>query len=91
MSWWEFFNSVAGGASILGAILAVLGWVISRGTNRLIAQGDARTQEILAQMEARTTAVLDRMDARATERHTDTLAVLERIDARAEERHRETR
>lgn len=76
MTLWEFFNSTAGGASILGGILAIAGYVGARKTNRLIAQMHGETQttlrslgEILAQMETnaevRYRDVKDRLDGRA--------------------------
>jgi hypothetical protein len=81
MSWWEwFFNTAAGAASlmslILGGILGVVSWRISRTTDKLITQshtetrmliteGDARTQDILVHMDERTA----RMNELAEERH----------------------
>jgi hypothetical protein len=76
MTLWEFFNSTAGGASILGGILAIAGYFGARKTNRLIAQMHGETQttlrslgEILAQMETnaevRYRDVKDRLDGRA--------------------------
>jgi hypothetical protein len=90
----DFFNSVAGGASILGAFLAIAGWLVSRGTTRLIREGNTRTQELLREGDARTQEILREMHAQTQqilasmdERHGQ---LLERIDERADARHRDT-
>jgi hypothetical protein len=66
MGWWEWFNTAAGAASLVGlvpaAILGAVSWRISRATDRLISQGDANTQAILREMQTATRALLDRMD-----------------------------
>jgi hypothetical protein len=36
---WEFFNTTAGAASIIGLIVRLGAWWSGRGTNRLIRQG----------------------------------------------------
>ena len=91
----DFFNSVAGVASILVLILAVAGWWINRDNNRLLREGDARTNAILldlraasAAAEAQHQALLERLDTRAAQAHQEMLQVLDRMDQRAEERHR---
>lgn len=91
MSWWAwFFNTTAGAASlmslILGGILGLVSWKISRATDKLItqshtdtrtliAQGDARTQDILARMDDRTT----RMNELAEERHREVIQVIQAL------------
>lgn len=90
MSWWEWFNTAAGAASlgslILGAILGVVSWCLSRGTDRLIETMDARWRETWAGVDARTeqarastAAILERMDQRADERHRETLQVIQAL------------
>ena len=90
MNWWEWFNTAAGAASlmglILGVVLGMVSWRISRATDKLIlqnsrdthaliVQGDARTQDILARMDERTT----RMNELAEQRHRETLQVIQAL------------
>jgi hypothetical protein len=79
---WDWFNTTAGAASLMGFILAVIlglvSWRISRATDRLIAQSHRETQALMAQGDARTHEILARMDERTT-----------RMNELAEERHRE--
>ena len=83
MSWWEwFFNTSAGAASlmslILGGILGVVSWRISRSTDKLIAHGRDSTQALIKEVHADTQRTLAQMDERTT-----------RMNELAEERHRE--
>jgi hypothetical protein len=83
MSWWEwFFNTTAGAASlislILGGILGVVSWRISRSTDKLITQSYTETRTLIAEGDARTQDILARMDERTA-----------RMNELAEERHRE--
>jgi hypothetical protein len=72
MTWGELLNSVAVGASILGAILGLVTWALSARTDRLLRAGAADTQRLIREVHTETLAVLDRMDARAEERHRET-------------------
>jgi hypothetical protein len=83
MSWWEwFFNTALGAASlmslILGGILGVVSWRISRSTDKLITQNHTETRTLIAEGDARTQDILARMDERTA-----------RMNELAEERHRE--
>jgi hypothetical protein len=83
MSWWEwFFNTAAGAASlmslILGGILGVVSWRISRSTDKLITHGRDSTHALIKEMHADTQRTLAQMDERTT-----------RMNELAEERHRE--
>jgi hypothetical protein len=84
MTWGELLNSVAVGASILGAILGLVTWALSARTDRLIRAGAADTQRLIREVHEVSQTARDRMEARLLE-------TLERMDARAEARHRETR
>jgi hypothetical protein len=84
MRWWEwFFNTAAGAASlmslILGSILGVVSWRISRSTDKLITHGRDSTQMLIKEVHADTQRTLAQMDERTT-----------RMNELAEERHRET-
>ena len=82
MSWSEWFNTAAGGASLMGLILAgILGmvsWQISRATDKLITHGRDSTQALIKEVHADTQRTLAQMDDRTT-----------RMNELAEERHRE--
>jgi hypothetical protein len=83
MSWWEwFFNTAAGAASlmslILGGILGVVSWCISRSTGKLITHGRDSTQALIKAVHADTQRTLAQMDERTT-----------RMNELADERHRE--
>jgi hypothetical protein len=69
MTWWDLFNSVAVGASILGAILGLVTWVLSARTDRLIRESHADTNRLIREVHSETLAVLDRIDERAEARH----------------------
>lgn len=87
MSWWEWFNTAAGAASlgslILAAILGTVTWVQTRATNKLIIEGREQTQAVIErsteQARASTAEILERMDQRADERHRDTLQVIQAV------------
>lgn len=87
MTWWEWFqawaNTNGGAVSILGVwiTLAALlsGWIWTRGTTKLIAQGDAKTQEILARMDERWQQAWERMDQRADERHREVVQAIQAL------------
>lgn len=93
---WDFFNTAAGAASIMGliiaAVLGVVSWRSTQATDRLIRTGKADTDRLIAEGEARTQALLVEMRASTAatlaQMHTETQQTLDRIDARAEERHR---
>ena len=72
---WDFFNTTAGGASILGVILALAGWASARHTNTLIATMDAHHQESLGKLGE----VLRQMEANAGTRHG---AVMDKLEGR---------
>jgi hypothetical protein len=83
MSWWEWFSNTAAGAAslmslILGGILGVVSWRISRSTDKLITQSHTETRTLIAEGDARTQDILARMDERTG-----------RMNELAEERHRE--
>lgn len=81
MSWWEwFFNTTAGVASLmsllLGGILGVVSWRISRSTDKLITHGRDSTRALIKAVHADTQRTLAQMDERTT-----------RMNELAEERH----
>jgi hypothetical protein len=81
---WDFFNSTAGGASILGGILAVAGYFGARKTNRLIAQMHTETQTTLRALgegQTRLGDILERMETNAEARYRD---LKEGLSGRAE-------
>lgn len=49
----DFVNSVVGGASILGALLGVVAWGLSRKTDRALRQMHQETLSVLERMDAR--------------------------------------
>jgi hypothetical protein len=55
---WEFFNTTAGAASIIGLIVTLGAWWSGHGTNRLTRQVHADSQQ-----------PLNAIDAHAHERH----------------------
>ena len=63
MTLWEFFNSTAGAASIVGLIVALGAWLNSRDTQRAIRQIHAKTQRTFLtralQSKAREGSVID--------------------------------
>lgn len=90
---WEFFNSTAGGASILAGILGIVtlvnGWQASKTRRRqgeiLKGQGetmermDASTKALLKEMGDSTKALLAQMEANAVTRHG---AVMDKLEGR---------
>jgi hypothetical protein len=96
---WDFFNTAAGAASLMGLIIAVVlgvvSWRSTRATNQLIAEGDAHTQRLIREVHADTLASQERLEARAQEgrdrMEARLLETLNAMDARAETRHREPR
>jgi hypothetical protein len=84
MSWWEwFFNTAAGAASlmslILGGILGVVSWRISRSTDKLITSTSKDTQALITQTTANTQTILERMDQRADERHREVIQAIQTL------------
>jgi hypothetical protein len=49
---WEFFNTTAGAATIVGLIVTLGTWWNSRGTHRLTRQVDPDTQQLLNAIDA---------------------------------------
>jgi hypothetical protein len=80
---WEWFNTAAGAASlmslILGAILGVVSWRISKATNTLITSTSAGTQAVLERVTTNTHAVLERMDQRADERQREMVEAMKAL------------
>jgi len=83
MSWWEWFNTAAGGASLMGlivaSILGVVSWRISQATDRLIQRTSEGTQTLIDRTTANTQAMLERMDQRADERHREVIQVIQAL------------
>jgi hypothetical protein len=84
MSWWEwFFNTAAGAASlmslILGDILGVVSWRISRSTDKLITSTSKDTQALATQTTVNTQTILERMDQRADERHREVIQAIQAL------------
>ena len=69
MSGWDFFNTAAGAASlmglVLGLVLGVVSWRSTRATLTVLERMDQRADE----RHRETLTVLDRIDARAEDRH----------------------
>lgn len=100
MDWYAWFDTAAGAASLGGlvidVILGLVTWRLTKATDQLIhegnarphqllAEGEARTHNILHDMQAQTRALLERMDERTARMDERTV----HMEARAEERHRE--
>jgi hypothetical protein len=84
---WEWFNTGAGAASIVGLIVTI-GAIIQammtgRSTRRLQADMHASTPLTLTDMRKGVTEGQERIDTHGRE-------AFERMDQRADERHRET-
>jgi hypothetical protein len=73
-----FLNSVVGGASVLGAILAVAGLWSAKHTNRLISEGQKSHEATLARMDESTKQILTQMETNAVRRHGDAMDAIER-------------
>jgi hypothetical protein len=80
---WEWFNTAAGAASLMGLILAVIlglvSWRISRATDRLIQQSHQDTRALINQTSANTQGILERMDQRADERQREIFQALQAL------------
>ena len=98
---WEWFNTGAGAASIVGLIVTIGSIISGWHLKRLQADIHASTQSTLTDMrkgfaesQQQLGAILERMDRRLEQmdQRTDRLAeILDRIDQRAEERYRDLR
>ena len=81
MNWWEWFNTAAGAASLMGLILAaVLGivlWRISTATDKLIRSTSEGTQTLITQGNTNTQAILERMDQQANQRQREMMEAIQ--------------
>jgi hypothetical protein len=90
---WEWFNTGAGAASIVGLIVTIgsviSGWHLKRlqadihASTQLtltdIRKGFAESQQAIAQTVSHLGDILDRMDRRADERHRETITAIETL------------
>ena len=78
---WEWFNTAAGAASLMGLVLGVIlgavTWLQSRDTKKILERMDTRN---LAH-HAQTQAMLERMDRAAEQRDAALKALIERRNA----------
>jgi sensor histidine kinase YesM len=83
MSWWEWFNTAAGAASlgslILGAILGVVSWRLSTATDRLIKSTSEGTHTLITQTTANTQAILERMNQESNQRQREMIEALQAL------------
>jgi hypothetical protein len=83
MSWWEWFNTAAGAASlgslILGAILGLVSWRISTATDKLIRSTSEGTQTLITQTTANTQTILERMDQQANQRQREMIEAIQAL------------
>jgi hypothetical protein len=80
---WDWFNTAAGAASlmslILGTILGLVSWRISKATDKLITSTSTGTQALIERVTTSTHAVLERMDQRADERQREIIEVIKAL------------
>jgi hypothetical protein len=80
---WDWFNTAAGAASLMGVILAgilgVVSWRISQATDKLIASTAKDTQTLITQTTTNTHTLLERMDQRADERQREVFQALQAL------------
>lgn len=84
MTWWGWwFNTAAGGASLMGLILAVVlgfvSWKISQATDKLIKSTSDGTQAIIERPTTNTQAILERMDQQADARQREMLEAIKAL------------
>ncbi len=83
MRCWEWFNTAAGAASLIGVtvavVLGVVSWRITRVTDRLISQSHTDTRALIERAGATTQAIRERMDQRADEGHREALQVIQTL------------
>jgi tellurite resistance protein len=86
MNWWDWFNTAAGAASLMGLVLAVIlgavSWRITRATDKLIQSTSESTHTLIKSTSEGTQALISQTTA-------NTQAVLERMDQQANQRQRE--
>jgi tellurite resistance protein len=91
---WEWFNTAAGAASLMGlvlaAILGAVSWRITRATDKLIqsTSEDTRilvkstsegTQTLISQTTANTQTILERIDQQANQRQREMLEAIQAL------------
>jgi hypothetical protein len=80
---WDWFNTAAGAASLMGLILAVIlgvvSWRLTRATDALIERTSARTQELMAHGTSETKAILERMDQQANARQREMMEAIQAL------------
>jgi len=84
MTWWGWwFNTAAGGASLLGLMLAVVlgfvSWKISQATDTLMKRTSDGTQAIIERPTTNTQAILERMDQQADARPRERLEAIKAL------------
>jgi hypothetical protein len=81
MAGWEWLNTAAGAASLLGLWVTiaafVTGWVWTRSTTKLVREVHGETQRTLDAMDARWAQAFERMDQRADERHREVIQAIQ--------------
>jgi hypothetical protein len=83
MTWEWFFNTSAGAASlmglVLGAILGVVTWRLTKATDQLIKSTAEGTQLLIRDVHATTAQTLERMDQRADERQREMMQAIQAL------------
>ena len=80
---WEWFNTAAGAASlgslILGVILGLVSWQISKATDKLIRSTAEGTQTLVIQTTANTQTILERIDQQSNQRQREMMEAIQAL------------
>ena len=80
---WEWFNTAAGAASlgslILGVILGLVSWQISKATDKLIRSTAEGTQALVMQTTANTQTILERIDQQSNQRQREMMEAIQAL------------